>query len=63
MKYIKEILPGDKLEQFNKESDRLSEKLMSLTGTWVDRPIIREIIIWYYTKKYLKAVKRLTNGI
>jgi len=63
MKCIKEILPVDELERFQNESNRLSEYISRLTGTWVDRPIIRDIIIWYFTKKYLNAVKRLSNGI
>lgn len=60
--YLKEIIPADKFKRFNAESDKLAEKLKSLTGTWLDKPVLRNVIIWYYTKKYLKAVKRLING-
>jgi hypothetical protein len=61
---MKMIIPEDSLAAFKKEAEKLTQQLKKLEGTWIEKNgIIREIVIAYYERKFLKAVKRLSNGI
>ena len=63
MEQLKEIIPPERLEEFNKEVDKIKRRLLLLNGTWIARKsILRELVMLYYEKKFLKAVNRLTNG-
>jgi hypothetical protein len=61
---IREIIPKEMLELHQLESDRLVRELKKLQGTWVDRnPIMRRLAIWYYERKFLKSIKKLTHAL
>lgn len=64
MAYLKEIIPAGRLEEYQKETEQMVKELKKYSGTWVEKyPLIKKLVIWYYERKFLKAIKRLTDGI
>jgi hypothetical protein len=58
-----DILNPVALAKFQSEIDAMKVKLSKYSGTWVDRnPFLRELVLWYYERKFLNKVKKLTRG-
>lgn len=58
------LIPKHLIDEHNKEVENLIRKLDSLRGTWIERsPFMRELVIWYLERKFLKSIKRIKRGI
>jgi hypothetical protein len=49
--------------KFQQKALELSEKMKVLSNSWVTKyPLLCEVLLWHYERKFLKLVKRLKNG-
>lgn len=57
------IIPKEILERHELEAAKLAAQLKRFSGTWVDKsPLLRELIMWHYERKFLKSLKKVTDA-
>lgn len=63
MKTYSDIISPAALSKFQKDIDLLKLQMEKIKGTWIDKsPFMRELAMWYFERKFLNKVKRLSSG-